>query len=310
MNYIAEYEIITTVYNNEADIKPFLDQIAVQSLTPVRVIMVDGGSVDRTPKMVQALERSYPFEIKFLRSKERKNISEGFNIGIKASAAELLVLTAVGNSLSSSFCYNLVSTATSNSNVDVCYPKIIGEKNSILSILFNRYYLNTQQIAKMGPSNRGVLIRRDVFDTVGLFKENFYYAGEDTEFFIRCRRQGMRLEYNENAVVTWDVPRNIGELHRKLKVNAIADLQLFSTQWLIKHHFIFALLCFACIVTLIKFPLELLLLIFIIFSAASIYRGIDLLSILFGIYCKLLTVFFVCRFAKFRRRKYAVGRVV
>lgn len=309
MSDIGQYEIISTVYNNENEIKSFLDHIAAQTLRPVRVIIVDGGSVDNTQRLVSSIEKSYPFKIDLLSSEARKNIAEGFNTGVKASATELLILTTIGNRLSSSLCYNLVHAATSDPNIEVCYPSIIGETSTRLSVLFNRYFLNDHQLVKMGASNRGVLIRRHVFDQIGFFKENFFYAGEDTEYFKRCFCQGVRMKHNDHSFVIWDVPRDLSELHQKLKVNAIADLQLFSNQWLMKHHFIFSLISLAAFIMLFVFPLEVLTLVMIILSLISIKKGIDIASMFFGVYCKIITVFYLLRNRKYRRKKYVVDRL-
>src|SRR5262249_34025191 len=46
-----------------------------------------------------------------------------------------------------------------------------------------------------------LLLRREVFATVGGFSEDFFMYGEDSEWCMRIRRSGQRIVYSPRAVV-------------------------------------------------------------------------------------------------------------
>jgi len=84
---LPSVSIVVTAKNEEKNIANLLDSIArLDHFEGVEVILVDGGSTDKTPEIAS----KYPF-VKLIASKS--NISQGRNIGIKNSSGRIIAFT-------------------------------------------------------------------------------------------------------------------------------------------------------------------------------------------------------------------------
>jgi len=61
MTDASRYVLITTAKDEERFVGPMLESVAAQSLRPLRHVVVDDGSRDATPKIVQSLAAKEPF---------------------------------------------------------------------------------------------------------------------------------------------------------------------------------------------------------------------------------------------------------
>ena len=63
---LKKVSFITTVYNEEKDIRLFLDSLINQTYLPEEVIIVDGGSTDGTLKIIRDFFENISIHIKDL----------------------------------------------------------------------------------------------------------------------------------------------------------------------------------------------------------------------------------------------------
>lgn len=230
-----DFTMITTTYNDENNVKRYLDNIEKQNVKPTTLVVVDGGSKDNTVKYIKALSSDYSYKIEVLANLGRLNIAQGYNEAVKHSKTELLLLTGVGNYYSSNFCDSMLGYYTAH-EVDIVYTPIVGINANRFSKAFNIAFVGGEKGKDFGyASNRGVLLSRKVFDKIGFFYEKFVYAGEDTEFFIRAEKAGLKSGYNTDCFVYWETPTDFRQYLKKNKVNAIADMQCESNAHILKH---------------------------------------------------------------------------
>ena len=78
--------IITVCLNSEKTIVNTLNSIITQNYKNIEHILVDGGSTDKTIRIL----RSYPLKNKKIIIKKNSNIYEAMNEGIKNSKGELI----------------------------------------------------------------------------------------------------------------------------------------------------------------------------------------------------------------------------
>jgi dolichol-phosphate mannosyltransferase len=79
--------IILPAYNEEEALPPLLDAIAAEkqnTLPDVRVFVIDDGSQDRTPDVVQAAAVAHPW-IKLVKHEHNKGLSEGIQTGFETA---------------------------------------------------------------------------------------------------------------------------------------------------------------------------------------------------------------------------------
>src|SRR4030042_735074 len=68
-----------TVFNEESNIKKFLQSIVSQSVPPDRIIVVDGGSNDKTVEIIKSFKKNSKIPLKLIISKGA-NIAKGRNL--------------------------------------------------------------------------------------------------------------------------------------------------------------------------------------------------------------------------------------
>jgi len=89
--------IIVPTFNEEENVGRLIRSIYAQNYRPVEVIVVDGGSEDRTVEIVEMLRNrlSGPlFELNIILQREvskLRNISDAYNLGIKSSKGEYIL---------------------------------------------------------------------------------------------------------------------------------------------------------------------------------------------------------------------------
>ncbi len=219
--------LLVTTFNDEESVTKLLVNIANQERIPAEVVVCDGGSEDRTLSEVKSFSESSELNVKILGSMGRLNIAQGLNECIKQASEDWVVIVGTGNVYEKDF-LKLLWGAKSSSSALVYYPSVLGINGNRFSSTFNQYFLNGNKRFDWEPSNRGVLIKKDVFSKLGLFWENFAYAGEDSEFFDRLRNASVGFEYVPEALLHWQTPVSWNEFKKKMEVNAIADLQIKS----------------------------------------------------------------------------------
>lgn len=112
----------------------------------------------------------------------------------------------------------LIKILENNPTIGVVGPKIIAESGKIWSMggeldkkrytgglidygKTNKRYINTN-IAVDFISGTAMLIRKEVFEKIGLFAQDYFLYYEDVDFCIRAKKAGFQLAINQNAEIT------------------------------------------------------------------------------------------------------------
>lgn len=258
------FSVITTAYNDSKYVNVYLDSICHQTMPPSEIIIVDGGSMDNTCELIEQYSKHSNILIKCIK-RGRLNIAQAFNIGIKESTNDYIVITCMGNNFSKTMCEDLYSSIR-NTEYDAAYGLLFGVDNGKISRLYNKVYIKDTGNEIM--SNRCVIYRRDVFEKIGFFIENFKYAGEDAEFLCRFERFNLKKKLVNKPTVFWETPNSLKAFKKQRKDYAIAELQYagikycFFTRQQIKWYFI---IC-AIILTPLSIYFLLLGLLYLIYS--------------------------------------------
>lgn len=302
---IVQLSIVVTTFNDSSSIVPFLKNIDAQTMAPSELLIVDGGSTDDTVDKINQYNEKSKLNILVFSDGQRRNISEGLNQGIRKAGVPWILILGTGNYYDKNYIAALLSARLSSDSL-VFYSNVLGLDTSRFAKTFNEYFLNGNKPFDWEPSNHGVLISKNVFERHGLFCENFYYAGEDSEFFRRISGVGVFCEYVNTTSVYWETPNHWSEFLKKMKVNAIADWQMHPHRYVLSKIFS-PLLLFLAITAMVTFStyagVVLLALILII---AIKKRTKNLFAILLGLTSKYIMVYYYVRSSKFAKAKWAV----
>lgn len=306
---VFDYTLVCTTYNDSDSIIPFLKNIEKQTRLPSEVVIADGGSKDDTVKIIQDYSDKSKLKIKLVYGK-RLNIAQGYNEAIKNTEAEVIAVAGVGNFYSTDFFEKLYSTM-SETGAEIVYSPISGQENTAFQTAYNSIFLGGKNgLTFSCPSNHGSLVKKSVFEKMGLFYENFWYAGEDSEFYQRCQKAGIKIALNNEARVFWDTPHTWKEFLRQREVYTVGGMQRLGytllRQSLTSFMKVFAVFF---IILLALFKLWILFGISAVLYAAYLIRSActsTALSFLIKITTPFLSVYYILKNFRFMKTKYRV----
>lgn len=172
--------IITINYNNLEGLKRTAESIVNQTFQEFEFVVVDGGSTDGSKGFIE----SQTDKIDYWVSESDQGIYNAMNKGIKAATGEYLLFMNSGDVLIDDV--NILNICSEKLIEDIVAFDCYLEKNS--TIIGKRTHVEKPTlfyVYKNGFKHQSTFIKRDLFEKIGLYNENYKIAG-DYEFWIRC----------------------------------------------------------------------------------------------------------------------------
>jgi len=191
--------LVVTVLNEEKTVKALLKSIAHQTLPPDEVIIVDGGSTDRTVKKLQE-DKLKPRVI----VAKGANRAKGRNLGVNYSENEIIAITDAGGTLDKNWLKE-ITRPFKDETVRVVAGYYRAKAKTIFEKCVTPYALvmpdkvNPQTFL---PASRSLAIKKEAFWQVGGFPERFS-DNEDFVFANRLRKERVKIVFQKAAVVNW-----------------------------------------------------------------------------------------------------------
>lgn len=207
--------VIIANWNGRHFLDECLESLQKQTLTDFEVIIVDNGSTDGSSEWVRS---KYDDFVKLIQMDRNYGFAGGNNIGMGAAKGKYIVLLNNDTVVNSDFLAEIIKPAELDDRVGMCASKIlIYDKPDLIDAVGQLLYkdgLNRQKghLEKdngqydedreiLFPPGCGSLYRRKMLDEIGLFDEDFFAYGEDTDLGIRGRLAGWKCVYTYRAVV-------------------------------------------------------------------------------------------------------------
>lgn len=192
-----------------------LNSLAQQSLKDLEIIMVDNGSVDGSAEYVRA---NFGPGIRLLQNQQNEGFAAGNNQGIRIARGKYIALLNNDAMADPRWLEELVKPAEEDPRVGMVASKIYlrGHERVIDNVghLIYRDGLNRgrgrlevdhgqfdRREEVLFPSGCAALYRREMLEEIGLFDEDFFAYGDDTDIGLRGRLAGWKCEYVPSAVV-------------------------------------------------------------------------------------------------------------
>jgi GT2 family glycosyltransferase len=241
---VPDVSVVVLNYNTRDLLADCLDSIydSADGLD-IELIVVDNASADGSADMV---EKRYP-QIYLIKNTVNAGFSGGINLGIRTASADKVLVLNQDTLLKPGSLEHMVGFLDESRDVGIVGPKLVsssGEyqqssnyftipslRNALL-ILMRMVFSHGRRLGalcadpvfnKNGPvevdwiHGACMLVRREVFDQVGLFDENFFVYMEDMELCYRSLQKGWKSFYLPEAEIVHLTNKsgiqNIGELY-------------------------------------------------------------------------------------------------
>jgi glycosyltransferase involved in cell wall biosynthesis len=197
--------VVVPVRDEEATLAALLDSLRDQACPPHEIVIVDGGSRDRTVE-IAASYAARDGSIRLVQT-TGANPGEGRNIGAKAARGDVLVWTDAGVVLDRQWLGRLVEPLARDASVDVVYGSMEPIADSFFRQCAALAYVPSP-VRRDGVWIRAPFIissamRRRVWEQVGGFRP--FRASEDLIFMDAIDRAGFRIAYAPDAVAHWEI---------------------------------------------------------------------------------------------------------
>jgi len=216
--------IIVLNYNSCDDTLDCLRSLQHLTYLAAHIILVDNGSTDQT---VEAVRQCFP-QVTVIETGQNLGFTGGNNIGIRYaldSGAEYIMLLNNDTIVAPDLLDVLIDAMQQNPTLGVVGPTIFYyDQPEIVwsaggSIDWKRGVTRMMGIGEEDKGQFGhaprevdfvtgcaLLARRDVWETVGLLKDEFFMYWEETEWCVRAARGGFKIAHVPAAMMWHKIP--------------------------------------------------------------------------------------------------------
>lgn len=189
---MARVDIIIPTYNREKYLREAINSVLNQTYQDYKIIVIDDGSTDNTREIMEKYVTNYPNRIKYF-YQMNKGPSAARNKGIAASQAMFIAFLDSDDMWYPEKLEVQISFLERNPQFSMCFSE-----SEVINANGNTVYFTNlrKSIPRDGwilkyilqkPSifTPSVIIRRNVFSSIGTFDESMGNIGEDTDLFLR-----------------------------------------------------------------------------------------------------------------------------
>lgn len=207
--------VIVINWNGENYIRECLASLSYQTFRDFEVIVVDNGSTDGSLEIIQS---QFP-QCLLISNASNNGFAKGNNQGIKKAKGKYIALLNNDARADRRWLEELVTAAEEDRQVGMLASKIyLQGRDRIIDNVGHLIYrdglnrgrgrleLDHGQFDKkeevLFPSGCAALYRREMLDEIGLFDEDFFAYGDDTDLGLKGRLAGWKCAYIPGAIVS------------------------------------------------------------------------------------------------------------
>lgn len=229
---MPKISIITPIYNDPDGIDQTLYSLTNQTYSRYEILPVDNNSTDDTPQVIEKWAARYPNLIRPLNEQSVQSSYAARNTGIRAATGELLVFIDADMTASPTWLQHIHAAVDETAadylgyEIEVYVPEgeesLWGDYDQAMG-LPARYFYNEKQFVPTAC----LTVRREVFETIGLFDETLASSG-DKEFGNRVFNHPDLTTAFADDIVVYHPARTTFTAHYKKSIRigrGLADLQ-------------------------------------------------------------------------------------
>jgi glycosyltransferase involved in cell wall biosynthesis len=193
------------VYNEQNYLRASIESILNQTFTDFEFIIIDDGSIDDSAEIIESYKDT---RITFYKS-ENKGMVYQFNFCIKKASALLIARMDADDIAEINRFEEQIKFLETHPEIDVVGSNVIFINENGKMLCKKKYPENNHEIEFMMPMESAVchpavMIRKKVFDQLGLYDEAFGYAA-DHKLFLDMISSGCRFYNIQESLLKYRV---------------------------------------------------------------------------------------------------------
>jgi len=198
---MLDLSIIIVNFNKSKLLKDCLDSIYKNSKSiKFEIFVVDNGSKDNSVSMIK---ENFP-QIKLIENSSNLGFAKANNQAIKLSQGKYILLLNNDTKILNNALKQMVEFMTAHPNTGGLGPKLLNPDLTSQregSLLSKRFWNSKTPIETNFLTGAALMIRRGVFEKVGLLDENFFFYNEDIDICRRIKKAGWKLYFLPSAQI-------------------------------------------------------------------------------------------------------------
>lgn len=208
--------LVVPIRDEEESIENLIESIYRQTLQPDEVVLVDGGSTDRTVEIVERIAAGNK-TVKLIKT-DGATPGKGRNIGIENAQNEWIALTDAGIRLEADWLEMLAAEIHHNDGEEMGTDIVFGNYSPVLNTVFEKCaaicYVPPQRATGIrGEFIASCLLNKKVWEAVGGFPD--LRAAEDLMFMDEVEKQGFKTLIALKAMVFWSLRPDLSSTFSK-----------------------------------------------------------------------------------------------
>ena len=217
--FVPAVSVLVPAFNEEAGIEATLRSLLIQDYPDFEVIVIDDGSTDRTPMIVEWLIWELNTSQCTLLRQANAGKSNALNAGLRVARGEVIVTVDADTAFTPGALARLVQPMRDDGIGAVSGNTKVANRHRLLGRWQHLEYtmgfnLDRRMYDILGcmPTVPGAIgaFRTRALDEVGRFSSDT--LAEDTDLTMALHRAGWRVAYEPRAVAFTEVPQSVREL--------------------------------------------------------------------------------------------------
>ncbi len=226
---IEKIGLVTVLYNSNTVLEGFIKSISTQDYKNYILYLVDNSYNDNTNKILEELLNKYKVSAyKHINAGGNVGVATGNNIGIKAALSDLCTDVILLNNdieFESEDVFSKILLIANEKKIDLVVPKILyfddrkvwmagGYMDNLRALGVHYTESNTRNINKSQNITYAptcfMLIKANVFSTIGYMDEKYFAYCDDTDFVFRAIKNKINLFYESSITILHKVSSSSG----------------------------------------------------------------------------------------------------
>lgn len=216
------FTVVIPNWNGRHHLQECLESLRVQSFSDLETLLVDNGSSDGS---VEYVRQEWP-GVEIVALPENVGFAAGVNRGIEASRGKFVVLLNNDTQVDPRWLESLAAAIRENPDVSIFASKllnyydrgVIDSAGDAIDLSLGPYKIGEFQPSErfserrfiFGACGGGGCYRRELFDRIGYFDEDFFAYFEDVDLSFRANWAGFRTFLVPDAVIYHKVAATSG----------------------------------------------------------------------------------------------------